>query len=113
MTRTVPITSLPLELRIEDAVEAACATDLTFIEERLLRGQSVLVECEKEMVLFLFMGIRQRLKRANGPRLVLVDGRPGPDDERTAGQMTRMIEQLGAAIRGGVDKTVLVLPHLD
>jgi cell division protease FtsH len=104
---------LPIELRIEDAVEAACATDLTFIEERLLRGQSVLVECDKELVIFLFIGIRQRLKRANGPRLVLIDGRPGPDDERTSGQMTRMIEQLGAAIRSGVDKTVLVLPHLD
>jgi len=113
MSRTVPITSLPIELSIEDAVEAACAADLTFIEERLLRGQSVVVECDKEMTLYLFIGIRKRLKRANGPRLVLIDGRPGPDDERTAGQMGRMIEQLGAAIRGGVDKTVLVLPHLD
>ena len=27
--------------------------------------------------------------------------------------MQRMIEQLGAAIRGSVDRTVLVLPHLD
>ncbi|HEY4220061.1 MAG TPA: AAA family ATPase [Myxococcota bacterium] len=110
--RTVPIAGLPIELRVEDAVEAACAQDITFIEERLLRGQSVLVECDKEMVLFLFIAIRARLKRANGPRLVLIDGRPGPE-EKSAGQMGRMIEQLGTAIRGGVDKTVLVLPHLD
>ena len=61
MSRTVPITSLPIELSIEDAVEAACATDLTFIEERLLRGQSVIVECDKEMVLYLFIGIRSHL----------------------------------------------------
>ncbi len=113
MTRTVPITSLPVELSIEDAVEAACAADLTFIEERLLRGQSVVVECDKELTLFLFIGIRQRLKKQDGPKLVLVDGRPGPDDERAGGQMGRMIEQLAAAIRSGVDKTVLVLPHLD
>jgi cell division protease FtsH len=114
VSRTVPLTSLPIELRIEDAVEAACAQDLTFIEQRLLRGQSVLVECDKELTLFLYMGIRARLKRAQGaPRLVLIDGRPGPNDDRQSGQMMRMIEQLGAAIRGGVDKSVLVLPHLD
>lgn len=117
MSRTVPITSLPVELRIEDAVEAACAADLTFIEERLLRGQSVLVECDKELVLFLYIGIRARLRRSaapgtQGPRMVLVDGRPGPD-EKNAGQMQRMIEQLGNAIRAGLEKTVLVLPHLD
>lgn len=117
MSRTVPITSLPVELRVEDAVEAACATDLTFIEERLLRGQSVLVECDKELVLFLYIGIRARLRRSaapgtQGPRMVLIDGRPGPD-EKNAGQMGRMIEQLGNAIRAGLEKTVLVLPHLD
>jgi cell division protease FtsH len=117
MSRTVPITSLPVELRVEDAVEAACAADLTFIEERLLRGQSVLVECDKELVLFLYIGIRARLRRSaapgtQGPRMVLIDGRPGPE-EKNAGQMARMIEQLGNAIRAGLEKTVLVLPHLD
>ena len=112
MSRTVPIASLPLELRVEDAVEAACAQDLTFIEERLAHGQSVLVECDKELVLFLYLGIRTRMK-ARQYRIVLIDGRPGPNDERNAGQMGRMIEQLAAGIRAGVDKSVLVLPHLD
>lgn len=116
MKRTVPILDLPRELRIEDAVEIACARDLTFIEERLLGGRSVLVECDKELALHLFVAIRARLRRAqvNGkpPRLVLVDGRGGPDD-KIAGQMARMIEQLGTAVRGGTERTVVVMPHLD
>ena len=32
MNRTIPIASLPSALRVEDAVEAACAADITFIE---------------------------------------------------------------------------------
>ncbi|MEZ4408703.1 MAG: hypothetical protein R3A52_19860 [Polyangiales bacterium] len=51
MNRTVPIVSLPNTLRVEDAVEAACADDIAFIEERLRRGTSVLVECDKELAL--------------------------------------------------------------
>jgi cell division protease FtsH len=115
MSRVVPITSLPTDIRVEDAVEAACASDITFIEERLRRQQSVLVECDKELTLYLYLLLRARLKQNSGatpPRLVLIDGRGGPDD-KIAGQVGRMIEQLGAAIRGSLDRTILVLPHLD
>jgi cell division protease FtsH len=115
MSRTVPITSLPTVLRIEDAVEAACAADITFIEERLRRGQSVLVECDKELSLFLYLAVRARLSRptdAQKPRLVLVDGRPRKD-EPSRGMLPRMIEQLTDAIRGSVERTIVVLLHLD
>lgn len=115
--RTVPLTQLPLELRVDDAVDAACAKDLAFLEEKLLAGQSVIVECDKELTLYLTIALRTRLKKnlsgaAKPPRLVIVDGRGGPDD-RPSGQMARMIDQLGAAVRGSVDRTIIVLPHLD
>lgn len=115
--RTLPITSLPLELRVDDAVDAACAKDLAFLEEKLLQGQSVLVECDKELALYLTLAVRSRLKKSvsstgKAPRLVIIDGRGGAD-EPPSGQMTRMINQLGAAVRGSVERTVLVLPHLD
>ncbi len=129
--RTIPLTRLPLELRVEDAVEAACAKDLTFLEEKLLAGQSVLVECDKELVLYLTLAVRNRLKKSSSssspspsstssgsgasgraPRLVIVDGRGGPED-RPSGQLGRMIDQLGNAVRGSVERTVVVLPHLD
>lgn len=115
--RTVPLTQLPLELRVEDAVDAACAKDLAFLEEKLLGGQSVLVECDKELTLYLTLALRGRLKKQVGasgkaPRLVIVDGR-GTGDDRPSGQMTRMIDQLGNAVRGSVERTIIVLPHLD
>ena len=113
MNRTIPITALPTDLREEDAVEAACAQDVAFIEERLRRGVSVLVDCDKELSLYLFLALRARLKRTkDAPRLVVIDGRPDPEaPPRSA--MSRMLEQLTDAVRGGVDKTAVVLLHLD
>ena len=116
-TRELPITSLPLELRLEDAVEAACAKDLASIEDRLLLGHSVLVECDKELSLHLLVALRKRLRRlaAGGtpaPKMIIVDGRGGADDP-PSGQLPRMINQLGAAVRGATERTVVVMPHLD
>lgn len=113
MSRAVSIDSLPLSLRVEDAVEAACAADITFIDEHLRRGLSVLVECDKELSLYLYLAVRQRLRRGQSPpRIVLVDGRPAPDAPARP-SISRMIEQLGDAIRGSVERAVIVLPHLD
>jgi cell division protease FtsH len=118
VNRTLPLTQLPVDLRVEDAVDAACAKDIAFLEERLLAGQSVLVECDKELVLHLTLALRGRLKQrvsstgAKPPRLVIVDGRGGPDDP-PAGSLTRMINQLGNAVRGAAERSVIVLPHLD
>ncbi|MBM4282316.1 MAG: AAA family ATPase [Deltaproteobacteria bacterium] len=118
MNRTIPLDQLPVDLRIEDAVEAACARDLAFIEDRLVTGQSVLVECDKELVLHLTLALRARLKRhvsasgAKPPRMVIVDGRGGADDPPT-GSLTRMVNQLGHAVRGAAERSVIVLPHLD
>ena len=113
MNRTIPITALPTDLREEDAVEAACAQDIAFIEERMRRGVSVLVDCDKEFSLYLFLALRARLKRTkDAPRLVVIDGRPDPEaPPRSA--MSRMLEQLTDAVRGSVVQTAVVLLHLD
>ncbi|MBI5513144.1 MAG: AAA family ATPase [Deltaproteobacteria bacterium] len=113
MNRTVPIASLPSALRVEDAVEAACAQDIAFIEERLRRSTSVLVECDKELSLYLYLAVRQRLRRTkDAPKLVVIDGRPAPDAP-PRGNLPRMLEQLTDAIRGSVDRQLIVLLHLD
>ncbi len=113
MNRTIPIATLPTAMRVEDAVEAACAQDIAFIEERLRRGTSVLVECDKELSLYLYLAVRARLRRTkDGPKLVVVDGRPAPDTP-SRGNLPRMLEQLTEAIRGSVDRTIIVLLHLD
>lgn len=115
VSRLVPIASLPVDLRIEDAVEAACAADIAFIEERLRRGVSVLVECDKELALYLYLAVRQRLRRAkDAPRLILIDGRPSanPEGSQRTG-LVRMMEQLTETIRASLDRTVVVMLHLD
>ncbi len=113
MNRTIPISALPTDLRVEDAVEAACAQDIAFIEERMRRGTSVLVDCDKELSLYLYLAVRARLKRTrDARRLVLIDGRPDPEGP-ARGMMSRMLEQLTEAVRGSVDKVAVVLLHLD
>jgi len=117
MKRSLPITSLPRDLRVEDAVELACAADVTFIEERLRRGISVLARCDKELSLYLYLALRGRLKRAGGrgkaPKIVLIDGRPRGDAPDTRSNLGRMLGQLTEAIRGSVERTIIVLLHLD
>lgn len=116
MRRTVPIETLPGEVRVEDAVEMACAQDVTFIEERLRRGMSVLVECDKELALHVYLAVRARLRRGTGngrgPQIVIVDGRPR-EGEESRGNLASMLTQLTTAIRGSVERTIIVLLHLD
>ena len=113
VNRTIPISELPTDLRVEDAVEAACARDIAFIEERMRRGTSVLVDCDKELSLYLYLAVRARLKRSrDARRLVLIDGRPDPEGP-ARGMMSRMLEQLTEAVRGSVDQVAVVLLHLD
>jgi cell division protease FtsH len=116
--RSVPIAALPVDVRVEDAVEMACAQDVDHIEERLRRGMSVLVECDKELALHVYLAVRSRLRRGAGgkeraPRIVVVDGRPGEGEEEGRGNLARMLTQLTTAIRGSVERTIIVLLHLD
>ncbi len=113
MRRSLAISQLPRELHIQDAVDAACAADLEFVGGRLRRGSSLLLECDKELSLYLYLSLRQRFRREQGaPRLILIDGRPRAGQE-DAGAMRNMMFQLTEAVRGCVEQTVLVLPHLD
>ena len=96
--RSVPIASLPVEVRVEDAVEMACAEDVTFIEERLRRGMSVLVECDKELALHVYLAVRGRLRRSAGskeraPQIVIVDGRPREGEDDNRGTLARIAEE--------------------
>jgi cell division protease FtsH len=115
--RTLPISALPTDLRIEDSVEAAASEDVDFIEEHLRKGMSVLVECDKELSLHLYLSIRSRLRKDKGsaPKLVVIDGRPSGDEGEgpQRGNLQTMLCQLTDAIRGSVERTVIVLLHLD
>jgi cell division protease FtsH len=105
---------LPEELTTEQAVEAAYAAELAEAASKLARGLPVLVECDKDLAPFLFLGLRPRLKQA-GLQCLYLDGRPRAQDQGAlaTGALGTMLAQLRDAVRGAVERRVVVLPHLD
>jgi cell division protease FtsH len=114
MSILVPENELPEELTPEQAVEAAYASELARIAADLARGLPVLVECDKELAPFVYIGVRSRLAQAKLKGLYL-DGRPREDEatEIGSGFVAAMLSQLRAAVRGAIEQKVVVLPHLD
>ena len=116
MPFTIPERELPTALTIEQAVEAAYASEMAAVASHLLRGLPCLIECDKELAPFLFVNLRSRLKD-RGLKCLYLDGRPRESDEKpggvSSGMMGTMIAQLRDAVRGAIEKRVVVLPHLD
>lgn len=114
MSVFVPETELPQQLTVEQAVEAAYPTTLADVASDLVRGLPALIECDKDLAPYLFVNLRNRLKQQN-LRCLYLDGRPreGQAAEPTCGLVAMMIAQLRDAVRGAIEKRVVVLPHLD
>jgi cell division protease FtsH len=115
MSVFIPEQELPQELSTEQAIEAAYAAELAEVSSKLQRGLPCLVECDKDLTPFLFVALRGRLKSA-GLRAVYLDGRPRQDEQQgpmAQGLIGTMISQLRDAVRGAVERRVVVLPHLD
>jgi len=115
MSIIVDESQLPQELTPELAVEAAYSSDLAAIASDLGRGLPVLVECDKDLSPYVFMNIRARTRQEN-LRCLYLDGRPREDAgpmEAGQGFISTMLSQLRDAVRGAVERRVVVLPHLD
>jgi len=110
-------TELPSSLDLQQAVDVAYAPELAEIAGNILRGLPSLVECDKELAPFVFMSVRTRLRERN-VKCIYLDGRPREAEGGNAGAapmglIGTMISQLREAVRGAVEKRVVVLPHLD
>jgi cell division protease FtsH len=107
---------LPQELTAEQAVEAAYAAELAEVASKVQRGLPALVECDKDLAPYLYQNLRNRLRVVN-LRCLYLDGRPRPDEQgqaaMPAGMIGTMISQLREAVRGPVERRIVVLPHLD
>ncbi|MEL6342411.1 MAG: AAA family ATPase [Myxococcota bacterium] len=116
---TLPIADLPLELSDDDAVEAVYGPELDAIERSLRQKTSVLVACDKQLVLYLYKAIRARLKRRGRERIrcQLISGHQVTDPDapmQAPSTLTqRLLNQLQEAIFSGQSDRVVVLPHLD
>ncbi len=115
MSVIIPEAELPLELTAEQAVEAAYANELAEVASKLQRNLPCLIECDKDLGPFLYLNVRNRLRAAQ-LRCLYLDGRPRQEEQPGAmpmGMMGTMIAQLREAVRGAVERRVVVLPHLD
>src|SRR4051812_6092835 len=115
MSVLIPESELPRELTAEQAVEAAYSGPLAEVASRLSRGLPVLIECEKELAPFVYANARARLKPL-GLLCLYLDGRPRVQDPAAAmagGFVASLLAQLRDAVRGAVERRVVVLPHLD
>lgn len=115
MSVFIPQQDLPQELTAQQSVESAYAESLSDTASDLVRGLPVLIECEKDLAPFVFMNLRGRLKREE-MRCLYLDGRPPSDqatDSMQTGLVGTMIAQLRDAVRGAVERRVVVIPHLD
>lgn len=115
MSITIPEDQLPSEIDIFSAVDTAYPKELSRAHDALRRSLPTLVECDKELTPFFYKSLRDRLKRSK-MRCMYLDGRPDPNAPSSPapiGLIGMMISQLREAVRGAVDKRVVVLPHLD
>ena len=107
---------LPQELTAEAAVEAAYCAELAEAASKLQRGLPALIECDKDLAPYLYLNLRNRLRAVN-LRCLYLDGRPRQEDQGQVtmpmGLMGTMIAQLREAVRGPVERRIVVLPHLD
>ncbi len=110
MTTTVAIDSLAATLSLQDAVEIAYRDDLDWIADNLRRHTNVLIECDKQIVLYLYVALRERLRGdASAMRLQLI-GAPQPDERSL---IESIVQQMRQAIFSGECESCLVIPHLD
>jgi cell division protease FtsH len=115
MSVIIPESELPQELTPEQAVEAAYSAEVAEVASRLVRNLPCLIECDKELSPWIYLNLRNRL-RTHNLRCLYLDGRPRADEQpgpMPMGMMGTMIAQLREAVRGAVERRVVVLPHLD
>jgi len=111
MSLTIPEAELARELTAFAAVALAYPDELSRTHEALSRGLPVLIECDKGLTPYFYRCVRDRVK-AEGLAALYLDGRPtgeGPPQS----MVSTMIDQLRNAVRGAVDRRLVVLPHLD
>lgn len=114
MSFKIPIKDLPTDLTQDAAIEAVYGDDLDWIQNKLTQGLSVLVECDKQLTLYLYRAMRARLRNAAGGfRLQLLSGHADGTETANMTVMQRTLRQLQTAVFGGDHNTILVLPHLD
>lgn len=109
----IPLGDLPVELSADDAIELAYREDLDWIEHKLRLGLSVLVDCDKQLTLYLYKALRRRLKRDPAQRCVLVAGQSSQTGEGPSSLLQAILAELRTQVYSGTQGQIIAMPHLD
>ena len=105
---TTDLEQLPLELNERSALEVAYSRDLYWIGKAQTQA-SVLIECEKQLIPFVFMTLRGQMRDA-GIQLEYLDGRkiPGSEGENPAPSILRaMLAQVTHWVRNASEQILV------
>jgi cell division protease FtsH len=96
------------------AIAVGCARELAELAAILESGRSCLVECDKDLTLFLYVDLRDRLRNVN-LACVYADGRPKQDEAewKDRGVVSTMVAQMLKAVRQPAERCVVIVPYLD
>lgn len=114
---TVKIDTLPKSVSNDVAVSVAYKDEIQEAAEKLRLGLSVLIECDKLLVPYLFTQLRDLLKE--DAKMVPVDGNPKDGTQAGKGYLDTMLanfrrEVTNMGAPGGDDKKrIIALPNLD
>lgn len=115
--KEIKVNSLPEELSDDAAIEAAYGSDLDWILAHLERSTSVMIECEKDLTVYLYKAIRARLRQSGSSRkLRLISGQQTAEASGPAAMQTfmqRLLSQFQDAVFSSALEEIIVLPHLD
>jgi cell division protease FtsH len=123
--RVIPLNALPIELRPEDAVEAAYAPEVEALAHAARLRETALVECDPDLAPFLYQALRARLAdRAAGSALstIYVSGQEperqrlgaGLELELRPGSLSeRLLRELGRLLRESDANRLLVVAHFE
>lgn len=101
----------PIELEDLQALEIAYSRDLFWCRSKLLNKTSLLIECEKQLIPYLFMHFREALK--GGEQSVeYLDGRNSMNGTQN-NLLRNMVDQITYWVRNATHSKILVIPHLD
>jgi cell division protease FtsH len=104
---------LPQELSEKDALQVSYDSELSWISKKLETRTSVLVECEKQLIPWLYMMLRN-ISRERGLQMEYLDGRSVPGEDNPPSSVLRaMVAQITHWVRNSTEQTILVIPHLD
>ena len=113
-SRDIAIINLPSSLDISEAVEVAYQRDLDKILSKLTQNISVLIECDKQLSMHLYVALRNRLRRHERSKsFTLVSGHIQNTEGPTRNLLSRILAQLTQAVFSGTENQIIVIPHLD